>query len=277
MRRWHMWVLAAAFGVAYVALYVGAVLTPLGQSIDAGSLSVLGPLRGEAWLAVYDGRDLILAALLGTAAVAALSVAFERNWKAPLMSAILIGVVAAVATSGKAFLPRPYHGDFAYAVNTYPSGHAALCLAAAVAIIWCAPRWFSRIVVVVLGALVLFVALASVLSFAHRVSDSLGGILLTGAVSCVLVAIGRPEPRAISRARSITMLVIGLVLAASMLSLAAVLGLFGEGDQRVQLEIAIVLSLLGSVAAVLVVQPSLRVPVHVGADAHRAVTSDGSR
>ncbi|WP_127473793.1 phosphatase PAP2 family protein [Microbacterium sulfonylureivorans] len=252
-RARNLAILSAAFLGGFVALYFAAVRTPDGQLIDAASLGVLGWLRGDAWLAFYDGRDIVLYGVLVGALVAALTVMLERRWKPVIYSGLLVGIVAVASIALKELLPRPYLGDFAYVENTFPSGHTAITLAASIAIIWCGPRWFSPVLVFLLGALVSFVALASVLSSAHRASDSLAGALLTGAVSFALAALARATLPVTSRLRRGTVIGAVIAVAIGLVYLLASLGLFGAGDHPTQLGLAVVLTTLGIVVFVIAV------------------------
>lgn len=252
-RSRNLWVLSGVFGLGFIALFVIAVLTPLGQLIDAGSLSLFGWLRSDAWLAVYDGRDIVMYCVLAGAAVAALSEVLQHQWGPPAYSVLLLALVGAVSIGMKEFVVRPDLGDFAYAHNTFPSGHTAMVLSGAVAIIWCGQRWMSPVLVLVLGGLVTFVALSSVFSMAHRASDTIGGALLAGAVSCGLAAVSRATERVTTRRRKGTVIAGAVMVGVGLVYLAGALGLFGGGEHGLQLAIAILLCTLGLTVAILAV------------------------
>lgn len=267
-------ILAGGYAAAFVALYLAAVCTSLGQMVDASSLGVLGWLRSDAWLAFYGGRDIVLYGVLGAGAVAGIAAILRRSWRPAIYAAALVGIVAVASVVLKDVLPRPYFGDFAYLENTFPSGHAAITLAASIAIIWCNPPWMSRILVLVLGALVAFVALGSVLSFAHRASDSVGGILLTGAVSCALAALARVAAPAASRLRTGSMVGALVALGVAFLFLLATLGAFGGGDRAAPLGFAIVLGTLGATASILAVHRPFDAPRSVSPPVGEAASQD---
>ncbi|MCH6230738.1 phosphatase PAP2 family protein [Microbacterium sp. CFH 31415] len=252
-RTRNLWLVSLAYGGAFLLLYFTAVLTAFGQLVDAGSLSLFGWMRSEAWLAFYDGRDIVMYCVVGAAVVAALSDVLEHRWKAPLYSAALVGVVAVISLLMKEFAPRPDLGDWAYAHNTFPSGHTAITLAAAVAIIWCYPRWMSPVLVLVLGGVVAFVALGSLFSMAHRASDSIGGALLAGAVSCALAALSRATQPVSSRLRRGSVIAGGVMVGVGLLYLAGALGFFGGGDHALTLTMAILLCTLGVIVSVLAI------------------------
>jgi membrane-associated phospholipid phosphatase len=252
-RSLNLWVLSGVFGLGFIALFVIAVLTPFGQLIDAGSLSLFGWLRSDAWLAFYDGRDIVMYCVLAGAAVAALSEVLQHRWGPPAYSVLLLAIVGAVSIGMKEFVVRPDLGDFAYSHNTFPSGHTAMVLAGAVAIIWCGSRWMSPVLVLVLGGLVAFVALSSVFSMAHRASDSIGGVLLAGAVSCGLAALSRETEPVTTRRRKGTVIAGAVTVGVGLIYLAGALGLSGGGEHGLQLAIAILLCTLGLIVSILAV------------------------
>lgn len=189
-------ILAAVCAVGFIALYATAMLTPAGQALDAASLGTFPAFRGEGWLAVYGARDLLLLALLCAAAVAGVECIIRRRWVAAIAGCALIGATAVAGLLLKSGLPRPDLGDQAYLYQTFPSGHAAVSLAAVVATIWFGPRWLRPIVVLVMGSVAVFIAMASLLSFAHRASDIVGGALMVGAFAGATSAmLGSPRIR----------------------------------------------------------------------------------
>lgn len=250
-------ILAVAFGVAFVVLYALAILTPAGQEWDAATLGTFGWLRGEGWLSLYGARDLIPFLLLGLAAVAGVEGMIRRRWVAVVSAGALVMLTGLASFAFKGgLLPRPYLGDFAYTYQTFPSGHTAMSLAAVVAIIWFGPRWLHPIVVVVLGVVVGLVACASLLSYAHRGSDVVGGALLVGAVAFAISAIagvpplGRQGPRAIWTVIGL----MGMVAGAVVFSVA--LGAIASGGPDIPALIdpigaSVVVAVAGAIAVVL--------------------------
>ncbi|MGC0142892.1 phosphatase PAP2 family protein [Pseudactinotalea sp. Z1732] len=86
-------------------------------------------------------------------------------------------------------------------MNTLPSGHVSLSAALAVAIMILWPSR-ARWPIVVAGVLLATASLASVVAHAHRPSDVVASVLLTGAVTCAALALGGPlaAPRVMRRA-----------------------------------------------------------------------------
>lgn len=188
--------LSVAFAVGFAALYASAILTPQGQRWDAVSLGTFPELRGEQWFVLYDTRDWLPFVLLGLTAVAGVEALLRRRWGAVAAAGSLLALTALASRVAKdGALPRPDLGDFAYPYQTFPSGHTAVSLAAVVAIVWLGPKWLHPVLVVVLGAVVAFISLASLLSFAHRAADVIGGALLAGAIACAISAIAGARPR----------------------------------------------------------------------------------
>lgn len=188
---------AVVFGSAFVLLAVVALSTQDGQRLDAATLGAFDALRADGFLRAYAVRDWLAGALLVVAAVAGVEALVRRAWRAVAASVVLIGLVLVASFAFKAgwLLERADLGDFAYAYNTFPSGHAAAALAAVVAVVWLNPRWLNGPVLVLLAVVCGVVAVASLLSFAHRLSDVLGGVLLTGAIAFAITAVVAPWPR----------------------------------------------------------------------------------
>lgn len=135
-------------------------------------------------------------ALVAVAGLASVDALARRHWRPVAWSAALVVITILAAESLRRVLGRPDLGDHAYIENTYPSGHTALALAAAVAVAWLRPTWLRSWVVMVIGAASVFVGIASLTSFAHRASDVVGSVLLAAAISLGVVAVGSPAPPA---------------------------------------------------------------------------------
>lgn len=212
--------LATFFAASFTALYLYVTYTGSGQAWDAATLGIFSGLRGERYLAVYEARDWILFLLLAAVAVASIEAVLRRKLAATLATFLLVGSTALVSSAFKSgILPRPDLGDFAYGYTTFPSGHSALSLAAVIALIWLGPRWLRPVVVPFLGSLVMIVAVISLLSFAHRGSDVVGGLFLASALGCGLVGVSAPLPSPPPRVRWAVcggvVLAVGLLLFAS--------------------------------------------------------------
>jgi len=188
---------AVMFGSAFALLTVVALWTQNGQRFDASTLGAFDALRSDAFVRAYGVRDWLTGALLVVAAVAGVEALVRRAWRAVAASVVLIGLslVASFAFKAGGLLERAELGDFAYSYNTFPSGHVAAALAAVVAVAWLNPRWLTRSMLVVLVIACEAIAVASLLSFAHRLSDVLGGVLLTGTVAFTITAVVAPWPR----------------------------------------------------------------------------------
>ncbi len=195
-------VLATFFAASFTVLYLYVTYTSSGQAWDAATLGMFSGLRGEQFLAVYQARDGILLLLLASVAVASIEAVLRRKLAATLATFLLIGSTALLSSAFKSgVLPRPDLGDFAYGYSTFPSGHSALSLAAVIGVIWLGPRWLRPVVVPFLGLLVMIVAVISLLSFAHRGSDVVGGLFLASALGCGLVGAAVPSPPPLPRGR----------------------------------------------------------------------------
>jgi membrane-associated phospholipid phosphatase len=178
----------------FCALYVFAVGTPLGRALDAAGANDLdGPIDNaldrlvEAvnpltvtlavvvviWLAIRSGRPTDGIRAVGVVAASAL---LARELDVVLARVDLLGAEA----------------EREFAAGFYPSGHAAVGMSLALAVLLVAPRR-SRFALAVAG-----VVWSSLLGFAisqggsHHPSDVLGGFLLALAAGSI-AASGRPS------------------------------------------------------------------------------------
>ncbi|MCW4458854.1 phosphatase PAP2 family protein [Microbacterium sp. MPKO10] len=112
------------------------------------------------------------------------------------------GIVCAYAASGllkNLMLDRPYFGEFGYTFNTYPSGHVAVSMLAGIMVVRMLPGSHTRIVAAYgLTACVTLVGISSVTSLAHRPSDVLGGLALSGIIAPWAVRARLPSLRRFS-------------------------------------------------------------------------------
>ncbi|MFC8597449.1 phosphatase PAP2 family protein [Isoptericola sp. NPDC057191] len=197
--------------VALLADYGFAVRTAAGQRLDVaafGDVSLLHDLFGTpaGWL--RDAAPVLLAAAALVLGVLALA---HGRWRSATAGALATGAALAAATVLRdVVLDRPMLGGHGYAQNTLPSGHVAAvtALALAVLLLWpgvrpAPPRW-----AVVGGAGVVAAAAgASVVTYAHRPSDVVAGVLvgvLATTLSCWLVRppLAVAEPRVVAPRRA---------------------------------------------------------------------------
>lgn len=182
------------FAVAFLVLYALAVLTPWGQMVDGRSL-------GQPYRAVGSFSVLRLACPIaaGVAATVVVVIALmRRRWADTL--GCLFGAGVVILASGwlrDDVLSRPPF-IVAYYDNSYPSRHVVVTCAIALIVVRLWPWMAGRRVVVWLAiAAVVIDALASVATYAHRASDTMGAVLLVG-VLVPVYALGRlPRPRAV--------------------------------------------------------------------------------
>lgn len=241
-------------------LYAAVVLTAAGQAWDAASMSSFPGLRDLSGATGWPVRDGVTAAVLASALVALAEAAWRRRWRSVLAATALIGATALSSRLLKDILPRPALGEYGYAYQTFPSGHAAVCLAAAVAIVWLAPRWVRPWVIALLGAVTLFVALESLVSSAHRASDVIAGVLLAGVLA---EAVSACAGEGVARSRATRALgIIGIVGGV----IALVAGLSGFASVGPVRSTAVGIAALASVAAIVVVVLAARRPLRTGGE-----------
>lgn len=195
--------LVAGLACALAAVYLIAVRTGPGQAADVRAFSWVSPLHdlangpAERWRAA---APVLLAAVVAGCALHAWRARRRRR-----VVAGLLGVAAALPAATvlrDELLARPWLGDHGYAHNTLPSGHVAVvtALAAAVLLLWPATG-VPRGAVVTATGVVAATAAASVVTYAHRPSDVVAGLLLgllAPALACW--AVRPPLPAASPRA-----------------------------------------------------------------------------
>jgi membrane-associated phospholipid phosphatase len=184
---------AAASAVGIVLLYVAAVQTTLGQSLD--DLVLWGrplddPRPVELASRALGTLNLVVAAV-ATAGLAGTAVVVGR----PLLAA---GVVIAIGGANlttqvlkEIVLDRPdLVGSGAYAYgNSYPSGHVTLAASLALAALLVAPRRLRSIVAFGGAAYVTVVGVSTLTAGWHRLADALGAILVALAWAALVAAI----------------------------------------------------------------------------------------
>lgn len=181
---------AVAAGLAFVVLYLAAIRTRSGQEVDIGLYTRAQIGNGELDAAVGTLRALVPAGLAVLAAGLGLVALVRRRW-APIVSAVAI-VVLSVGLDRllrDVVLDRPYLGDLGDlggTDNTFPSGHvgATAALAVAVVVLWPWRRRVAPILLAVLATAV--VSAATVVTRAHRPSDTLGAVLVVLAITAVV-------------------------------------------------------------------------------------------
>lgn len=182
----------AAVAVVLVGLYGIAVLTVPGQWLDDeifgwAQRPPYGPLRDG--LPVAARRVLPFVMLLALVLVAGWRLARGR-W-AVVAAALLVPLISIpLARWLRVTLPRPDHG-YSYVDNTLPSTHAAVVVAAAVAIAMMFPSERPASLGWCLGGVAAVACLGNVVGHAHRPSDVLASVLLVIAVAGVVRGLSR--------------------------------------------------------------------------------------
>ena len=182
--RWLLLTLAAL--VVLVGVYVVAVLTATGQSVEDG---ILRSVDGSILLRSGVALDAISVPVLATALAALVLVALLRGRPSAAVQTLVI-VVGATATTQllKLLAPRPELTGDVYG-NSFPSGHTTIAVALLFAIMTAFGR-HVRPVFFVLGTV--FAALVAEQTVAygwHRASDVVGACAVAlawlGATRCV--------------------------------------------------------------------------------------------
>lgn len=196
---------AAAFSSLFLGalllLYAVAVRTYTGQVADVTLYRWSHVLNHGGGLSGAVRSNLHIPLLLICLVLVVLALR-ARDWRR-LAAGLTVAAATPVASHWlrDVVFDRPYLGDHDFLMNTLPSGHVSLSAALAVAIVILWPsraRWPIGAAAVVVTA----ASLASVVAHAHRPSDVLASVLLTGAITCTAMALGGPlaAPRGMRRA-----------------------------------------------------------------------------
>lgn len=209
---------SAASAAAFLVLYALAVLTPWGQVVDGHSL-------GQPYRAVASFSVLRLACPVAAGAMAVVAVVIalvRRRWMDTL--ACLLGAAVVILASGWVrddVLHRPPFDGATYG-NSFPSRHVVVTCAIALIVVRLWP-WASgrRVVVWLAIAVVVVDALASVATYAHRASDTMGAVLLVLVLVPVYARVHLPSLRRAVLQRPPTLVVVCLVWLCALLVAAA--------------------------------------------------------
>ncbi len=176
---------ARSIGAALVfaVVVVFAVLTPLGQHLDEGTLGALAWAPAGELLGDLRTTGLVLAmAAFALVAIARL-IGGPRRAATLLPAAAVIAVYVVCVLLRDAVIVRPGWGLSTYDANTLPSAHAAVATMCAAGVARLVPDNRLGKISVVAAACCAFVAsVGSVASHAHRMSDVLAGLLLTAVI-----------------------------------------------------------------------------------------------
>ncbi len=201
VRRLLVVTAASVLGVAI--LYVAAVQTTLGQSLE--DLVLWGrPLDDPGTVALASralGTLNIVVAGVATAGLAGIALAVGR----PLLAAgVVVAILGANLTTQvlkDVVLERPdLVGSGAYAYgNSFPSGHVTLAASLALAALLVAPRRLRSLVTIGGAIYVGIVGISTLTVGWHRLADGLGAILVAlawaGLVAAAVVAARGSMPR----------------------------------------------------------------------------------
>lgn len=209
--------IALGLAGAGVAAEIYFIRSASGQRLDASTFAAVSTLRETVGVWV-DWLRLVLPGLAAGLAFIVLAFAVVRGrWRSAIAPICLVILTLVVSTALKDFLvTRPYFGDYGYPQNTFPSGHTAVTVAVLVAFYWLLPRP-RPLVTIPLTVLGSTAALFQVASYAHRLSDVIGGALLVGVIAVLLVG-----PVGDLRARWRWVFWTGVILAAAVGALCLV-------------------------------------------------------
>ncbi len=243
--------------VALAALYVFAVLTPIGQRWDAASLGWFGDWPTWALVPLVWARNLAPPMLLAGMLVCMVVSVARGCLAAPAIA--LTGVITAALWNlllRDVLLYRPDYGAHAYTINTFPSGHAVVAVMAVVGIAILLPAAAPRRAITALaGALATFAAIGSLVAFAHRASDVVGGVLLAGALAA-WVALFAPPIAGPVRGTGTTLRLVAAGALVVLPLVAAVTHVAGGPDLVDAMAFSVIVALLVAVVIMPAVRPA---------------------
>lgn len=176
----------AIYAAAAAATYLVFVLSTGGQRLDAAALG--SSIFGIEEQLRLDGFGVVRMASIALAAVTTISLSIvalvQGRWHLVSVTALCSLAAFAIAVLLEPLLSRPELGVSSYEHNTWPSGHvASVCALALASLRLMPPEWQRRATPVWMAvALVTLASYASMTTFAHRPSDTIGAILIAGAV-----------------------------------------------------------------------------------------------
>lgn len=202
-RRFRSWaaLLSIVLAGALLLLYTVAVRTHTGQVADLAVYRLSHLLNYGGGISETIRSALHLPLLTGYLLVAVMAIR-ARRWRQLVVSLAVLAATPAVSRWLRdAVFDRPFLGEHDFVMNTLPSGHVSLSAALAVAIVMLWPSR-ARWPILAAGAVVTAASLASVVGHAHRPSDVVASALLTGSITCAVLALGGPlaAPQMIRRA-----------------------------------------------------------------------------
>jgi membrane-associated phospholipid phosphatase len=222
--------IALVGGIGFAAIYVAAVLTHRGQTVENRALSGAGYGTHSHELLGLVTIPNIAIALLVTVAIALA----RRNVRAAFRVVTVIGAANVLAQLLKyTVLTRPDLADSS-AANTFPSGHTVAWASVAIGLLLVLPAVARPVVAFVGAALVSIVAFQLLAYGWHRASDVIGGLLLVLALAALAMLFIPDSARIPAARRSSGMITLGLLAAGfalGVLALGALTALFAiDGD-----------------------------------------------
>ncbi|MBP6685614.1 MAG: phosphatase PAP2 family protein [Leucobacter sp.] len=228
--RW--WYLLAVASVLLAVVYVGAVLTPAGQSFENAALRGADQIDQVEFNEASRALEQITLWSLGvtTLAVGAIGL-FRRSLSLAAIAMGIIFVGQVITQALKRFiLPRPelveVTGD--YAGNSFPSGHTTIAMTVLIALFLVVPYKWRGLAMLLVSPWAFGIGAYTITAKWHRLSDTIGAdlvALIVGALaSLLLLRLGyierddsRPRPRLIfvwgAAIAAVILLIMGCILA----------------------------------------------------------------
>lgn len=208
--RW--WYLLAVASVLLAVIYIGAVLTPAGQSFENAALRGADQIDQAEFSEASRALEQITLWSLAVTTLAVGAIGLLRRsitLAAVAMGVIFVGQVITQALK-RFILPRPelveVTGD--YAGNSFPSGHTTIAMTVIIALFLVVPYKWRGLAMLLVSPWAFGIGAYTITAKWHRLSDTIGAdlvALIVGALaSLLLLRMGyverdesRPRPRLI--------------------------------------------------------------------------------
>jgi len=225
--------LAVLLTAAFAAIYVFFVRTVPGQALDENAMvGGMLLLRDHVWARAASGGINAIPETVGVlgALGVLLSAAIGRRWRTPAIG-VAAGLLAMLATQvlKHLVLTRPDLNQSQATMNSFPSGHTTAAAAAMLALLLAAPPAARGVLGIIAAVASAAAGSATILMGWHRPSDVIGALIVVAffgvlaAIPVRLIDVARPrgllgrrDPQRVrgSRAGTVTLVVLGLVLVA---------------------------------------------------------------
>lgn len=194
IRRWT--VLIAASVVVFIAVYLIAVWTVAGQTVENAALRGADRANSTAGLEADTalGHITVVSLLIGTVVICAIGLVRRQPVLAFAAGAIIVGGQIVTQSLKRFVLPRPELVEVtaAYSHNSLPSGHTTIAMTVLFATMLVVPYRFRGVAMFVVLTWAVGIGAYTIVAKWHRVSDTLAAdAIALGVASAVCLVLTR--------------------------------------------------------------------------------------